>query len=429
MIQDYNNLFTPNIGLIMFYDCAFRQKKHVIFAAFLIGTFIVGIAGALQAPTLSRFLSYEVKASPIFVGLFYSINAIASIIGSFWLAKYSDKKGQRRNIVIFCCFMGILNSITFAFTRHYFILVLSSLFFASLASAAMPQIFALAREYALKTGRNVVAFNSLIRAQLSLAWVIGPPLSFALAINYGFTTMYLSSVSMYVVAIIIIVLFLPLVARNQGNATVAASSADNASTDRASISNASANSSDDSILKNSSIVFLFLATVCMWTANIMYIIDMPLYVDKVLHLSDSFPGLLMGIAAGIEIPIMLIAGYLVPYVGKRNLMLLAVVFGAMFYLGLIFFQSATALLVLQLFNALFIGIVANIGIIYFQDLLPTRVGVASTLFNNGVTCSVIIGGMIQGFIADNYGHEIIYYVALAMIILSFILCTQVKAAK
>jgi len=398
----------------MFYDPAFRQKKIIIFTTFLISTFIIGIAGALQSPTLSRFLSNEVNASPIFVGVFYSVNAIASIVGSFLLAKYSDKKGQRRYIVMFCCGMGIFNSITFAFTRHYFVLITVGVFFAALASAAMPQIFALAREYAIKTGRNVVAFNSLIRAQLSLAWVIGPPLSFALAINYGFTTMYLSATAMYIFAIVVVMIFLPSVERNPTPQNISPSQLIDA---------------DEPITKNKSVVFLFLATVFMWTANMMYIIDMPLYVDKVLHLSSSLPGQMMGLAAGIEIPVMLIAGYLVPYIGKRNLIFFAVVCGLLFYVGLIIFNHQMALLGLQIFNALFIGIVANIGIIYFQDLLPTKVGVASTLFNNAVTCSVIIGGLIQGTISDLYGHHAIYWIGLVMLMISLLLCTQVKAAN
>ena len=33
-------------------------------------------------------------------------------------------------------------------------------------------------------------FSSVMRAQLSLAWVIGPPLAFMLALNYGFTAMF-----------------------------------------------------------------------------------------------------------------------------------------------------------------------------------------------------------------------------------------------
>jgi Arabinose efflux permease len=161
----------------------------------------------------------------------------------------------------------------------------------------------------------------------------------------------------------------------------------------------------------------------------MYIIDMPLYVDLVLHLPDSLPGVLMGLAAGIEIPVMLIAGFLVPSLGKRNLFFIAIICGLIFYIGMIFFTSKFALLVLQLFNALFIGIVANIGIIYFQDLLPTRMGVASTLFNNGIIFSVILAGVLQGFVSDEYGHEAIYWIALVMVAVSLLFCALVKDGK
>ncbi|MDF7667472.1 MFS transporter [Orbaceae bacterium ESL0727] len=392
----------------------FRQKRSVIFAAFLITTFIIGVAGALQSPTLSRFLTFEIKASPIFVGLFYSVNAIASIVGSFLLAKYSDIKGDRRNIVMFCCLMGICNSITFAFTRYYFVLVTVGVFFAALSSAAMPQIFALAREYAMKTGRNVVSFNSLIRAQLSLAWVIGPPLSFTLVMHYGFTSMYLSAASMFLVSIIFVSIFLPAVEKNPRPAS-------NTQTE---IEQANA-----PIFKNKNVVFLFIATIFMWTSNMMYLIDMPLYVDTTLHLPDTLPGHLMGMAAGLEIPIMLMSSFLVPHVGKRNLFFIAITSGIIFYSGILLFSNEVALVVLQIFNAIFIGIVANIGIIYFQDLLPTRMGVASTLFNNGVTCSVILAGMFQGIVSEKYGHHAIYWIALVMLALSFVVCTFVKSVK
>ncbi len=161
----------------------------------------------------------------------------------------------------------------------------------------------------------------------------------------------------------------------------------------------------------------------------MYIIDMPLYVDQVLQLADTLPGKLMGIAAGLEIPVMLASGYLVPKFGKRNLMLFAIICGLFFYLGVITFSNQWALIGLQIFNALFIGIVANIGIIYFQDLLPNRMGVATTLFNNGVTCGVILSGMIQGFVTDFYSHQVIYYIATVMMGLSLLLCVQVRNTK
>ena len=64
----------------------------------------------------------------------------------------------------------------------------------------MPQLFALAREYADSSAREVVMFSSVMRAQLSLAWVIGPPLAFMLALNYGFTAMFSIAAGIFVIS-------------------------------------------------------------------------------------------------------------------------------------------------------------------------------------------------------------------------------------
>nr|WP_303831298.1 sugar efflux transporter [Snodgrassella alvi] len=387
-------------------NLAIKQKAYIILGSFLVAAFIIGIAGALQAPTLSRYLAEDVKVNPYQVGLFYSINAVAGIVISFLLAQYSDNKGVRRNIILFCCLMGIGNCITFAFSRQYFILVTVGIFFSAFTSAAMPQIFASAREYTDKTGRNVVVFNGILRAQLSLAWVIGPPLSFALAVNYGFTIMYLSAAAMFFVAMLIVFLCFPVIKRP------------------ASVTKKQ--EPKEKIFNNPNVILLFIASISMGTANMMYLIDMPLYIDNILPGSPSLPGHLMGIAAAIEIPAMLIASMLVPRFGNKNLICFAVICGIIFYIGMVSTQNEWMLIGLQFFNGLFIGIIASIGLIYFQDLLPKRTGVASTLFNNCISSSIILAGMLQGVISANFGHQSIYTISLAMVILSFILCLIIQ---
>lgn len=387
-------------------NLAIKQKAYIILGSFLVAAFIIGIAGALQAPTLSRYLAEDVKVNPYQLGLFYSINAVAGIVISFLLAQYSDNKGVRRNIILFCCLMGIGNCITFAFSRQYFILVTVGIFFSAFTSAAMPQIFASAREYTDKTGRNVVVFNGILRAQLSLAWVIGPPLSFALAVNYGFTIMYLSAAAMFFVAMLIVFLCFPVIKRPT--------------------SVTKKQEPKEKIFNNPNVILLFIASISMGTANMMYLIDMPLYIDDILPGSPSLPGHLMGIAAAIEIPAMLIASMLVPRFGNKNLICFAVICGIIFYIGMVSTQNEWMLIGLQFFNGLFIGIIASIGLIYFQDLLPKRTGVASTLFNNCISCSIILAGMLQGVISANFGHQSIYTISLAMVILSFILCLIIQ---
>ena len=60
-----------------------------------------------------------------------------------------------------------------------------------LGSSANPQSFALAREYAESSHREAVMFTTIMRTQISLAWIVGPPLSFFIALNWGFDYMYL----------------------------------------------------------------------------------------------------------------------------------------------------------------------------------------------------------------------------------------------
>lgn len=189
------------------------RRLNGVYAAFMLVAFMMGVAGALQAPTLSLFLSREVGAQPFWVGLFYTVNAIAGILVSLWLAKRSDSQGDRRKLILFCCAMAVGNALLFAFNRHYLTLITCGVLLASLANTAMPQLFALAREYADSSAREVVMFSSVMRAQLSLAWVIGPPLAFMLALNYGFTTMFSIAAGIFVISLALIAFALPSVAR------------------------------------------------------------------------------------------------------------------------------------------------------------------------------------------------------------------------
>lgn len=382
------------------------RRLNGVYAAFMLVAFMMGVAGALQAPTLSLFLSREVGAQPFWVGLFYTVNAIAGIGVSLALAKRSDSQGDRRKLIMFCCLMAIGNALLFAFNRHYLTLITCGVLLASLANTAMPQLFALAREYADSSAREVVMFSSVMRAQLSLAWVIGPPLAFMLALNYGFTLMFSIAAVIFALSLLLIALFLPSVARVEQPADVPVTQV--------------------SGWQDKNVRMLFIASTLMWTCNTMYIIDMPLWISTELGLADKLAGILMGTAAGLEIPAMILAGFYVKRFGKRRMMVTAVLAGVLFYLGLIFFHSHTALLLLQLFNAVFIGIIAGIGMLWFQDLMPGRAGSATTLFTNSISTGVILAGVIQGAVAQSYGHFAVYWVIAAISVVTLVMTGRVK---
>lgn len=390
----------------MIWIMTMARRMNGVYAAFMLVAFMMGVAGALQAPTLSLFLSREVGAQPFWIGLFYTVNAIAGIGVSLWLAKRSDSQGDRRKLIIFYCLMAIGNALLFAFNRHYLTLITCGVLLASLANTAMPQLFALAREYADNSAREVVMFSSVMRAQLSLAWVIGPPLAFMLALNYGFTVMFSIAAGIFTLSLVLIAFMLPSVARVELPSENALSMQGG--------------------WQDSNVRMLFVASTLMWTCNTMYIIDMPLWISSELGLPDKLAGFLMGTAAGLEIPAMILAGYYVKRYGKRRMMVIAVAAGVLFYTGLIFFNSRMALMTLQLFNAVFIGIVAGIGMLWFQDLMPGRAGAATTLFTNSISTGVILAGVIQGAIAQSWGHFAVYWVIAVISVVALFLTAKVK---
>ncbi|MBT0724259.1 MFS transporter [Rosenbergiella sp. S61] len=383
-----------------------RKGGNPVFMMFMLVTFFVSIAGALQAPTLSLYLSQELQAKPFMVGLFFTINAVTGIIISFILAKRSDRKGDRRQLLMFCCAMAIANAVMFAFVRQYVVLITLGLILSALTSVVMPQLFALAREYADRTGREVVMFSSVMRAQMSLAWVIGPPISFALALNYGFITLYLVAAALFLLSLILIKTTLPSVPRLYPAEDLAKSAV--------------------SGWKRTDVRLLFAASVLMWVCSLMYIIDMPLYVSQSLGMPESFAGVLMGTAAGLEIPVMLLAGYLAKRIGKRLLVIVAVVCGLAFYPAMLVFHQQTGLLVIQLLNAVFIGIVAGLVMLWFQDLMPGKAGAATTLFTNSVSTGMIFAGLCQGILSDVLGHQAIYYLATVLMVIALLLLLRVK---
>ncbi|HHA2052252.1 TPA: MFS transporter [Enterobacter hormaechei subsp. xiangfangensis] len=299
--------------------------------AFLIVAFLTGIAGALQTPTLSLFLTNEVHARPAMVGFFFTGSAIIGIFVSQFLAGRSDRKGDRKSLIVFCCLLGVFACLLFAWNRNYFILLVVGVFLSSFGSTANPQMFALAREHADRTGREAVMFSSILRAQVSLAWVIGPPLAYALAMGFGFTVMYLSAAVAFVVCGAMVWFFLPSMRKEPKVAT----------------------------------------------------------------------GTLEA-----------------PRRNRRDALL--------FYVGMLTVHTPALLLALQLLNAIYIGILAGIGMLYFQDLMPGQAGSATTLYTNTTRVGWIIAGSLAGVVAEIWNYHTVFWIALVMCVMTLSCLTRIK---
>ncbi|KGQ37982.1 sugar efflux transporter [Gallibacterium genomosp. 1] len=382
--------------------------KRITFT-FLLIAFLTGIGSAFQLPVMSLFLTKEVQVSPFAVGCFFAVNAFISIILGQIIGYFSDRIKDRRLLIFGCSLMATVGYVIFAFSRNYWVLLTLAVTLFGLGSASNPQIFAFAREYANRKQRQAIMFMTIMRAQISLAWIIGPPLAFWLAINTGFTFLFLIGATVFLLSACCGRFFLPKIRHKEKNITMPTN-----------IEASPENRTD--------IIYLSAVLVIIFSCNSMYLINMPLYITNQLHLPENLAGILMGTAAGLEIPIMLLAGWMNKYIDKKHLMMIAILCGVIFYPSLLVVTSDRGLLLLQCLNAGLIGIVATIGMAYFQDLMPTKLGTATTLFTNSAKSSWILGGPLAGTIGGFYSYYDTFYVCSGFIFIALFCLYKVRNA-
>ncbi|KAE9539325.1 sugar transporter [Ursidibacter maritimus] len=362
-------------------------------------------------PALTVYLHKEVTSDPMMVGLFYSVNSLVSMVLSQIVAHYSDRYPNRKLIIALSCVMQMFGCLLFAFNRDYYVLLILGTLILGLGSSASSQLFALSREYSKSQKRDSTMFNTVLRAQLSLAWIVGPPLAYLLSDQFGFTFMYCAAATIFAMSIIIVILMLPQAVSSEPQI---------------------ANSEDEQLREEgissnrNSVILLCFTCLFVWTCNSMVFINMPIYLSESLGLSDRLAGLLMGTAAAIEIPVMLIAGYCTKFISKKSLMLMGIVAGIGYYLCLSLATTEWQLIASQLLNGLFVGILASIGMIYFQDLMPYKMGTATTLFTNTGSASWVTAGPIAGIMASQFGYHSTWYLAIGLCVIALILMWFVR---
>jgi SET family sugar efflux transporter-like MFS transporter len=131
---------------------------------------------------------------------------------------------------------------------------------------------------------------------------------------------------------------------------------------------------------------------CAGTLGVM---SMPLFVGE-LHADVSDAGLILGLCAALEIPLMLLFGALAARRSLRNLVLLGAGLGIAYFAAMTVSTQVWHVAAAQLLNACFIAAVTGLGMSYFQDLMPTRLGRATTMFSNSYRISAMLAGLVFG---------------------------------
>ncbi|MCU8202066.1 sugar efflux transporter [Vibrio vulnificus] len=380
---------------------------------FVITATIIGLCGAFFYPLTSLFLVEQLNASPMMLSLYMVVAVISSVSVSQVIAGKSDRGWQRKTILLISVSCQLVTVVSFIFIRDYWIAIAVVALLGSISGAAFGQLFALGREYGDKYVTDSASFVSTMRAGIAIAWVFGPPLAFLLKAAYGFEASF--TVAAIVIALSILVIFrgIPNVERNLR------------------VEKEPSRANGGWVSSVNSLVFIYcLIIVLAFGANNLYIVSMPLYLSQELKVDANWLGVLFGVAALCEIPVMLWAGKLARRWSALSIMKVGIASGVLFYSAMLVATNYTHLIVAQILNGIFIGTCATLGMVVMQDMMKDKLGTASTLFSNMLQLSMLVSSLSVGIVGELFNYYSSFYVSLLGVSLALILliCCQTKLA-
>ncbi|MFJ6673527.1 sugar efflux transporter [Actinosynnema sp. NPDC091369] len=368
------------------------QPRSHSFVPLVSMSLLTGVGYALAGPFLSLFLIKEVHAGPVAVGAFLLISALASMVVSTLVGRLSDARAIRRTLLVAAGVSGAVGWVLFSALRNYWLLLVVAVTFWAVSSSQIPQMYAYARQLLERSGSSKAPLAmSGLRMTMSIAWVGGPPLGALLIGGGGFTWLFGVSAAIYVLAVLVALTWLPELGPSAPPTHEVAR---------------------QSGLRRE-VVLAALAFVLLQGATTVGVTAMPLFVTESLGGTTRDAGLVLGLCAALEIPLMLGFGALAMRVNHRVLVLSGGMVALAYYTVMLFTQATWQVMAAQVLHAVVISAVMGVGISYFQDLAPDRPGYASTLFTNTYKTSAMLTGPLVG-LAQHFGFRTAYGMGLAM---------------
>ena len=363
----------------------------------------VGLSTALSFPFLSLFLTSAVHAGPIELSVFLLAQPLSGVVVATVLGRLSDGRVARRRVLMVSATAGCASAALYSVLRSYWPLLALACTVTAMGSALLPQGFAYARAF-LVGEPTAPMITTTLRTFFSLSWVAGPPLASLLLNAGGFTTLYACSSGLFAFVVIVVARWIiepPVVAQP---------STDAEQTDvHLPISGA-----------RRSLWFTLAGLVLLQSASGLNVQALPLLVRHNLHSGVGPAGVILGICAALEIPIMLGFGVLSKRVPLQRLVLTGPLFAMAYYAIASVAQQVWQLGAAQVLNACCIAVVQGLAISYVQELMPLYPGRASTLYSNTFACGAILASPLLG-LGAKFGYRYCFVSAIGLAAVGLVL--------
>lgn len=376
---------------------------------FVICVLLIGIGISITMPYLALYCTENLGMSAGAFGVFTAVSSLSGVVANSLIGKYSDRKLDRKLIITLATVSSALGYISYLVFDNFLILLIIVSFFSGLGAAAMPQIYAYAQESANESNSDEKTFAmSTLRSLVSLGFLVGPLVGTLILAAVGYKGLFLGTSAIFITIASIVFLFLPK---------------------KRAVQKKKLGSADTSSLNRKQIWYPLIAFIFLFAVNAINSIITPLLIVNELHGTHTVVGLVVSICAGLEIPIMFVLGALGKKLSNHLLLIGACLIAIIYNIILSVSTDSWQLIAAQLLQAVFVAIVMGNGLSYFTELLPDSPGMSSTIYYNGSIIGRLVGNLGGGIIAQFAGIRYVYWVCLAIVIVSFLILWSSRPHK
>ncbi len=358
-----------------------------------------GLQFAFLSPALALIMVSLYGATPAEVGWVLAVYNAGGFVAALVIPAWADRRHRYLPVLVVCAVLTVALAVALALATSLVVAALALVVLGGPAGVGMSMLYAHLR-HSGASPRVIVNTRALI----SFAWVAGPPIATAVIGWFGNRAILLVVAAVGVLTTVLAVVLMRR-SRDPDNEPDAGGPS----------------AADVSVapMSRPRVAVVVVAFVLAQATNAAAVAVMTLFVTEHLGLPVIWAGLALGLAAGLEIPALLVMGRLSARFSSLGLLVTGFLAAVVYYAGMILVPGPIALLALQVPNAWFFAAVAGVGITLFQDLIP-RPGLATGLYTNTRRVGSILAGPVIAMASSPLGYPGVFATCAGMALVAVV---------
>lgn len=355
--------------------------RYILRSRLLRGSFlslvVSGIGISITVPQITLFLVGELHLTEAQAGLYFLTNLTAPIVG-YVVGSLSDRAGSRLLVFRLSALAGFVGWVLMAVAMQAWMPFVINAILLSAAGAGAAQLQAAVRDELNRSptpaDNEVVA---VIRMAMAFGWIVGPVFGALLGALLGLRPL------LFLTGVCVLLSLVPLIGVKAGPPFVGeVVPRPTAPAPR-----------QHSLLPLLIFTGVYILIMCGETVKLAYL---PLYMDGELRVDAGVRGAIIGLQPLLELLLMPLAARLASRFGIARVLIVGAVLAVgahASYASAALVQAPLVSLVIgQLLMAGVIATFGVLGITVAQRLVPTRVGMASSVFLSAYAINAAVGG-------------------------------------